>query len=149
MKKLITIILLTSFQTPVYSDDFEYEKVYVCGPERLEIGDYRELGFDEYKYYFIHFGKDDKFVILHNDIQYTNFRDTIKSQLFYQNGGTFRATLDKVNGFHIFKLVDKESNYVITLNFDEDSLTYMATPALGEKTYKSMRGFCQLEKIEF
>lgn len=148
IKKLLIIILLTSYQAPVYSDDFEYEQLYVCGPKKLELGDFGNLGFDEYKYFFIHFGKDNKFVILNDDIQYTNFRDTIKSQLFTQNGGTFRATLKEVNGFHIFRLIDKESDYVKTLNFDKDSLTYMSVISKGEETFVPTRGFCQLQKTE-
>lgn len=148
MKKLITIILLTSFQAPVYSDDFEYEKVFACGPPKSDPYLTYSLMVKRYEYYFIHLGKDDRFVVLHNDIQYTNFRDTIKSQLFYENGGTFRATMKMVNGFQIFKLINKDSNNVITLNFDEESLTYMSTQTRLGKTYSPVRGFCQLEKIE-
>ena len=115
MKHLLIIFSLI-FNNLLLASEFKYHTVYYCGPEKLGILDwYMVLGKKRYDYFFINFSDNEKFVILHRDIQYTNFRDTKINTLYNQQGGTFYATMKEIEGVLVFKLLDREdTGYVKT-----------------------------------
>ena len=143
--KLLFILgfLLFSASASASATDFTYETSFVCGPKKYEeFTGYKNLGSNRWKYYFVHTAKNGNFVILHDDIQFTNFRDTFLNQLYFQNGGTFRATMNKIEGVSIYRLVNKEDDYVKTFNVNLESMTFISRVTIGDQKFAPLMGIC-------
>ena len=143
MRAILLFVLSVVLGSASNAEDFKYEKSFYCGPQELNnFENYKTLGLDRWKYFFVNIGRGDKFVVLNDDIQYTNFRDTLLNQMYYQNGGTFRATLKEVDDVMMFRLFDKESDFVKVFNVDWASMTYVSRVIRGEKKFPPTIGAC-------
>ena len=143
MKKIFSILLLLSISFNAQANEFKYEKVFTCGPKELTIYEnYQSLGMSRWEYFFVNTARDGKFVILNDDIQYTSFRDTVMSNLYHQNGGTFRASMKEIDGVAIYRLVNKETDWVKTLNVSLESMTYVSRVTSGGTKFEPLIGVC-------
>lgn len=143
MRSLLLIILV--FNLPISANEFVYERerTIACGPTKLgQFEYYKNLGASRSEYFFINSSRNGKFVILNDDIQYTNFRDTILNQIYQQNGGIFRASKKTMDGVDVYRLFDKETNFVKTLSVDLVSMTYVSRVSRGDKKYDPAIGVC-------
>ena len=148
MRKLLAWVLINlSIVGVTNADDFKRLGSFTCGPKKLEIFEnYKTLGSERTKYFFVNTASNGNFVILNDDIQYTNFRDTILSQIYHQNGGTFRATMKLVDGVLMYRLVNKDDDFVLTFNVDVESSTYIARVTRGDKKFEQHTGVCWLDQ---
>lgn len=148
MRKLLAWVLVSLSAAGVTNaDDFKYVEAFNCGPKKLELSEgYKNLGSERYKYFFVNTASNGNFVILNDDIQYTNFRDTILSQTYHQNGGTFRAKMKLVDGVLMYRLVNKDDDSVKTFNVDLESSTYIARVTRGDKKFRPQTGVCWSEQ---
>ena len=134
--------------SPAYSDDFEYDSVFTCGPKNIA-SSYKYEGPLRHTYFYVHTAKNGNFVILHDDVQFTNFRDTILSHLFFQNGGIFRASLKVVDGVSMYRFMNKkDSGWVQTFNVDMQSMTYVSRITLNGMNFAPSIGVCWNEEIK-
>ena len=143
MRAIFLLAFSLVFSSSVNADSFEQEKTFHCGPKELDkFVSYKNLGQSRWEYFFVNLGGEGKFVVLNDDIQYTNFRDTVITQIYQQNGGTFRASMEGSDDIMMFKLFDKESNFVKVFNVDLTSMTYVSRVIRGEKKFKAAIGVC-------
>jgi len=148
MRTLASLLILLTISFSVQANEFEYEEVFTCGPKELdEYITYKSLGMSRYEYFFVNTARDGKFVILNNDIQYTNFRDTVISNLYQQNGGTFRASMKEIDGVAVYRLVNKETDWVKTFNVSLESMTYVSRVTMGGTKYEPSIGVCWENKL--
>tara|TARA_B100001123_G_scaffold143188_1_gene166435 strand:+ start:239 stop:688 length:450 start_codon:yes stop_codon:yes gene_type:complete len=140
---ILSILGFLFFSSFADAKEFKYETVFVCGPKKLgEDESYKSLGSTRKDYYFVHTAKDGDFIILHRDIQFANFRDTFLNHLYFQNGGTFRATMREADGVAMYELINKESDYVKKINVNLESMTYFSRVTRGDRKFKPSKGVC-------
>ena len=119
---------------PINTNEFEYEQTITCGPTKLDQFDkYKNLSASRWEYFSINSSKNVKFVILNDDIQYTNFCDTNWNQISKQNGGTFRASKTTMDDVDVYRMFNKETDFVRTFSVDIESMTYVSRVSMGDK----------------
>ncbi len=143
MRVLLISILGLFWYLPEKANEIIYDKAVLYGTKKLkETEFYKFMGSDRWEYYFINTSKNGKFVILHYDIQFTNFCDTIINKIHEQNSGAFRATMKRIDGVIVYRLINKELNWVRTLNVNLESMTFVSTASRGVVKYNLSIGIC-------
>ncbi|MDH5651294.1 MAG: hypothetical protein OEZ39_05420 [Gammaproteobacteria bacterium] len=143
-----TFLVFISIDT--FSYEFKYDKVFTCGPKKLNPFEGQStLGSDRWKYYFFNVSNDGNFVILHHDIQWTSFAEMKLHQLYHQNGGIFTAEHNKENGIDVYKLINKEKkpNWVDTVMVNLETMTYTSRVSEEGKVYQPTMGVCSYSNI--
>ena len=126
---MIKLIVSVCFLTIINLFAFEpIGKVLICGPEKYDLDEYTS---DDYKFYFITYGKNNEYIVYNDKYQYpSTFKQTYE-MIYNQNGGTFYSSVE--NDGNIMKVTLYIENYKTSDNFPDFQRVFKIN--MKDKTY--------------
>ena len=122
---------------------FEYERVILCGPERLPKHITPDTRLDGWKFFYINFDSKNRFVVQTGGHQYPSFRKIQYEQLFAQNGGTYYASRKDNDHSYVFLLYSGSNNWLKKINIEKPySDRFKSQVKKDGKWAKPIHGYC-------